>query len=95
MELKKKDFISQASTHIRDKNPMGTDGFWACVSRDLEGRMLGWVLGFSTDDDQIVLSTDKGSVRVFKTTDAIVRFISDANLICTYGSVCSVRLDFA
>jgi len=96
MELKKKDFIKKASSYIRAKDCMGVDAFWSAVSRDSEGRMLGWVLGFSPyDEDQVVLATDKGNVRVFKTTEAVVRFMCDADMTCNNGSVSSLRLDFA
>lgn len=96
MELKKKDFIKKASSYIRAKDCMGVDAFWSSVTRDSEGRMLGWVLGFSPcDEDQVVLATNKGNVRVFKTTEAVVRFVSDANMVCAGGSVMSLRLDFA
>ena len=97
MDLKKKDFIARAALHFKDKQSWN-DPLWVCVSRDKQGRMLGWILGFTEDcdedDPQMVLVADRGALRVFKTIEAVLRFVSDANLSCQGGSITSVRVDF-
>jgi len=76
-ELKKKEFI---------KKCLEAKDIWVCAARSDKGVLIGWFIGFSSDDDQSVLITDKGVLRVFKTADSAIEFVSD-NALTDSGMV--------
>ena len=76
--LKKKDFITKAR--------QAKDSWIVAARSEDEGLLMGWFVGFSSDDDQTVLITDKGTTRLFKTIDSAVLFVAENNLT-TCGSI--------
>ena len=79
-KLKKTDFLELAK-EIQDREWYADkpfDGLYIQVRRDDKENLLGWVIGINDGDyDQTLLFTDKMRLRLFKTVDTAVLFLSD------------------
>ena len=63
------------------------DGVWVAANRDKGDRLTGWLLGISDGElDQVMLITDKGTLRNFKTLDSAILFVSE-NGLREFGNV--------
>ena len=70
--LKKKEFIIKAK--------QSKDSWIVAARSGDEGLLIGWFVGFSSNDDQTVLITDKGTTRLFKTVESAIWFVAENNL---------------
>ena len=79
-KLKKKEFLTDA-IEIEDREWYSGkiyDGLYIQNRSDEKGGLIGWVIGINDGDyDQTLLFTDKNKLRLFKTVDAAISFLSD------------------